>query len=60
MRAISKYKEVALNNWMSHFGTITHKAALHKSEAVRFSIDITSLLQTHGSKVQRALVAGKL
>lgn len=47
------YKLVALNDWMSHVGGIAHTVKqLYLTFAVRFSVDVTSLLQTHGSKVQ--------
>lgn len=48
------YKVVPLNNWMSHFGTITHNAALHNSEAVRVSVNIDITSQSSASREQVA------
>lgn len=48
------YTVVPLNNWMSHFGTITHNAALYNSEAVRVSVNIDITRQSTDSREQVA------
>lgn len=49
IRATRVYNVVPLNNWTSHFGTITHNVALYNAKAVRVSINIDITSQTQGS-----------